>query len=586
MNPPLSTETGLEREPGSGGLVVESSEVRFRKWMTTFAWIAGPLLLLLLYKARVYTGLTSPDAMDYAQIARNMAHGHGMTTSLLRPLALTHGTDPLRQPDVTHGPLYPFVLAIAIGAFHAKDLTISGVSALFYLLTIPVLFNLGRRCFNAQVGAVACLVYIFSPSMLERAFSGTLTTFLIFLTTALLLSIHRLAAHVRDRGPEDPPRGPLVVTGLLAAALYLTEIKFILILPVVLGIVSWLYARSRGKALLACGLPVALLALPWMIRNAALGINPIFGLRSAEAFMGTTTYPEMLAYRMLPTDFVPGVSMFKEVVKKLILNFGGVWQTLFLLPGSWILTFFLPSLFFGFRDPAPTAVRRTLLLSLLGLSLGVLLYFVEGSLFFAFVPGLLVFAVAYLQYLFGEARMSRPASAVLTAAIAGVLGFPLLSGMFLQPLSEIGGENDLATALTSMTKPNDVILSDQPWMVAWRADRPSCWVPRDDATLKKLFADFPTTRAIFLTQQLNSGLQPLMQPWPVVYNATARWNADQKAIIDANTKVKENAIMSAEEKKKATKALRPTIKVGGIMKGFEATYLPVDRTPAVLLQKK
>ena len=149
---------------------------------------------------------------------------------------------------------------------------------------IPVLFNLGRRCFNSQVGAVACLVYMFSPSMLERAFSGTPTSFIIFLTTAMLLSIHRLAAHVRDRGPEDPPRGPLVVTGLLAAALYLTEIKFILILPIVLGIVSWFFARSRGKALLACGLPVALLALPWMIRNAALGINPIFGLRSAEAF--------------------------------------------------------------------------------------------------------------------------------------------------------------------------------------------------------------------------------------------------------------------------------------------------------------
>src|SRR5437868_11770347 len=99
---------------GDHGLV-EPSEVRFRKWAITLMLVLTPPILFLIYYKAVFPGLTHPDAMEYAQIARNIHEGQGITTKVLRPLALTHGNDPMRQPDLTHQPLFPILTAIAFG---------------------------------------------------------------------------------------------------------------------------------------------------------------------------------------------------------------------------------------------------------------------------------------------------------------------------------------------------------------------------------------------------------------------------------------------------------------------------------------
>ena len=83
------------------------------------------LLLLLAGFALIYhlnftRNFTAPEAMDAAQLARNISEGNGFETQFIRPVAV----DMLRQtgnvpgeelktsfPDVTHPPLYPLLLA-------------------------------------------------------------------------------------------------------------------------------------------------------------------------------------------------------------------------------------------------------------------------------------------------------------------------------------------------------------------------------------------------------------------------------------------------------------------------------------------
>ena len=140
-----------ERPAGEATKDIAPSESLFQKWLIGAALFAIPLLLFVLYYKTTFQGLVNNSAMDYAQIGRNLSEGRGFTTYFLRPLALTHGDNPFRQPDVNHVPLFPVFLALAFGARGATDANTAFVSGAFYLATVPVLFWLGSRaCFPAR----------------------------------------------------------------------------------------------------------------------------------------------------------------------------------------------------------------------------------------------------------------------------------------------------------------------------------------------------------------------------------------------------------------------------------------------------
>src|SRR5689334_17078894 len=89
--------------------------------------------LALIYDLRAYRNLATPEAMDSAQLARNLAEGKGYTTLFIRPfsLYLEQSHNETRQasapastnnldfaqikshphPDLANPPVYPVVLA-------------------------------------------------------------------------------------------------------------------------------------------------------------------------------------------------------------------------------------------------------------------------------------------------------------------------------------------------------------------------------------------------------------------------------------------------------------------------------------------
>ena len=61
------------------------NEVRFRNWVLTLALILGPPALLYLHYRLMFPGLTNADAMDFAQIGRNLHEGRGFERGV-RPI--------------------------------------------------------------------------------------------------------------------------------------------------------------------------------------------------------------------------------------------------------------------------------------------------------------------------------------------------------------------------------------------------------------------------------------------------------------------------------------------------------------------
>ena len=118
------TVSSMETDVHVGAMVeteVKAKKRSWHNWALGLLLTLGPILLLGLYNHRMVAGLISPEAMDHAQLGRNLLAGHGFTTHILRSLALTDSANPLAQPDLTHGPLYPFLLDGVVGdasAFH------------------------------------------------------------------------------------------------------------------------------------------------------------------------------------------------------------------------------------------------------------------------------------------------------------------------------------------------------------------------------------------------------------------------------------------------------------------------------------
>jgi 4-amino-4-deoxy-L-arabinose transferase-like glycosyltransferase len=500
--------------------------------LLTLAMLAAPPLLLFAYFQVMFSGLTHFEALDFAQLGRNLSSGRGFSTLVLRPLALEHGSNPLYQPETVHGPLYPLLLALAIGAAGAKDWVVAAVSGLFYVLTIPVLYRLGARAFNRPVGTVAALIFATNALLLEYAASGLHITLYVFLATTLMLVLYEIAVEARDAsGQPDArvPRGKLAAAGALTGLLYLTDPIFFWIVPVSAGAVLW---QSRLRPLQACAwfvLPLSILVLGCMARNWTLTGNPIFGLRGMELWMHTRSYPSFLAYRTLESDLVPGAGLFKDVLQKTVLGIGQVIQTLPQVSAGWVLAFFLPSLFFSFRDPAANVLRKLTMSFFLAIFVGMLAFQVEMQLFAAIVPTILIFAVAYLLHLIQQAQLKRGSVMWVTALLAGVLLYPLGQEMAASEKDRqpAGGGKDArvevasAEALRRLSRADDVTFSNQPWVVAWYADRPAVWLPAREDRVTDVRERLKTARWLFLTRDAAE----YSPQWQFVYNRCLNWNA-------------------------------------------------------------
>src|SRR5687768_4973934 len=102
--------------------------VRYVRYILTFL---AAVFLIMLYNLRVARNMSTQEAMDSAQLARNIADGKGYTTSFIRPFSMylisrenheqlgmpatTRAADYSRikeaHPDIANPPVYPVLLA-------------------------------------------------------------------------------------------------------------------------------------------------------------------------------------------------------------------------------------------------------------------------------------------------------------------------------------------------------------------------------------------------------------------------------------------------------------------------------------------
>ena len=487
-------------------------------------------LVMFLYDWRAFRNMATEEAMDAAQVGRNLAEGKGFTTLNIRPLSMflvkrrneprgvaaeRGRTADLSQikgmhPDLANPPVYPVLLAglMKVLPFHyaipglsggfnspaafiryQPDFLIGLFNQVLFLGLVVAVFFLARRLFDTPVAWVSAVVLFCSELFWRFSVSGLPTMLLLLIFLGLIWGLVMLEEETRE--PKRGPYGIMVLAVLIGAVVGvggLTRYAFgWLILPVDFFIILFCGQRRMLLALIAFATFSAVMA-PWVARNMVVSGTP-FGTAGFAVLECTFLYPENRLVRTLEPDFSHIILIPFWV--KMMGNLRVIVQSdLPRMGGTWVSAFFFPGFLVNYVKPSTARIRYFLLACLPVLCVVQALGQTQLSeewpdinsenLLILLAPMVMMYGVSMFFLLLDQVSLPAPIFRYLIMAIfTAVVSIPLVL-VFLPPKTKpVVYPPYLPIAIQTvgdLMKENELIMSDIPWAVAWYGQRQAVWL--------------------------------------------------------------------------------------------------------------
>ena len=479
-------------------------------------------LLFGLYAHSRFRGLVEPEAMEYAQLARNVHEGRGFTTRCVRPLDFRQLSKdaPWMYGETTvfdtrKAPLFPLVLAggfrairpsFAVDAagsvFEPETRVIVPICVLFALLTGLLLYRLALFLFDERVAIIAVLVYFVSETVLAQGISGLPTSLVSFCVTgasyAALVSGSRMSEGMSARHWFPP----FLIAALLCALGVMAGYLVALLVPALALFLARGLDRGRVVAVTGFVLVVALGALPWLAKNRAVS-GEWFGTAPYEALHDTALYEGDSLDRTLDPEFDPAsvaASLRGKVLSGLSRMVEGNLRG---LGNGLVVCLFLVSFFAGFGNDAVDAFRWYLAMALL-LSLG------AGALgdggarpLVAYLPLVILLGTGFLAGPLGVA-MGDPARREVSLWALVVLSGLTTVATVMGPRARVPYPPyypPLAAHVSGLLDERETLCTDIPWATAWYGNRLSILLPERVDDLLTISRRIVPVSGVYLTSE-------------------------------------------------------------------------------------
>ena len=389
-----STETRLQ------SFIHAIEQGRFALVLRGFIFAVVIIAIALVYLGWRFRGFASPDAMDQAQVAREISRGHGWSTEMIRPLALWQLTEnklplPKEQfPDTYNAPLPPLVNSVAIKLAGDKvkfaeheyilpaERLIVALSMICFLASIGVQYLLLRRLFDTRLAFWASSATLVCDLCWQFTLSGLPQMLMLLLFNAALyalvraLQIHRaleaganpgtvptVPSPREGKAPEVARSGKVLIWMGLAGVLFgLLALSHAITIWLFIGALAYsaVHFRRRGPVVLILLLAFALVYAPWLVRNyrvsgSALGLSgyQIYDGLSATTFQRMRNLTDPMTDAVHPYFFRPKV---QHGVREQLANIAGS------LGSNWIALAFFLGLVHVFRRSEVNSFRWAILL--------------------------------------------------------------------------------------------------------------------------------------------------------------------------------------------------------------------------------
>ncbi|MDQ6859823.1 MAG: glycosyltransferase family 39 protein [Verrucomicrobiota bacterium] len=479
-------------------------------------WIRRGLALLVVlglavfYMIHEFRGLATSQAMDQAQIGRNIANGEGFKTDFVRPLAIGQlqraHKDVARRIwyDTYNAPLPPLVDAIALRPIkshwkmgtqdivYAGDKIIAFIAICFFLASVAILYFIATRLFDDRLAILACALVLLCDTLWQYSLTGLPQMLMLFLFHCTIYSLVRAVQAQNGGGRVGLWLAAVGVGfGLLALSHALTIWMFVVAL-----IFAVFYFKPRGWAALIVLGAFLVLYTPWLARNWYLTGNP--GGVAIYSFFDGINHPEAGHMRRLEVDLQDaGPGIFKNKLTANVIGQGS--RLLEYLGWSLVASTFFVSLLHLFKR-RETAITRWLVLAMWGGAfLGMTVYGINeeqnvaaNQLHILFIPIMTCYGLAYLLVQWNRLNVTaRIARIGFITGIFLITALPLLFTILLPQTNRPGVRwppyiPPYIAVIGDWMKPNEITASDIPWAISWYADRRSMWLPESIA----IFNDF------------------------------------------------------------------------------------------------
>lgn len=495
--------------------------------------------LWVAYNWRGYRNMNNIEAMDAAQVARNLADGRGFSTDFIRPFSLTlvkeHnrgrvagtnevGAADLAQlrglhPDLANAPLYPLFLAGAMKVLpfdfqvnvtkpfwskpafrptperprdfwrYQPDFLITLLNQAMLIAIAGLTFFLARRLFDSSVAWLSFGLVIACEVLWRFSVTGLSTLFLMLIFLSLIWCLVWIENEERDPVWSHRAQTWLALAiGLLLGLGTLTRYSFgWLVIPVLVYLA--IFCVLRRWQIFTLVLATFLIVLtPWLWRNLSVSGTP-FGIAGYALVDGTFGFPEYKMQRALEPDF-RSVNLM-ALIYKLTGNVRQILQEgLPRLGGSWVSALFLTGLLLSFRSLALRRLRyfvlAALLIFVIAQALGKTQLSVEvpdfngENLLVLLVPLVFIYGAGLFFQLLDQMNLKLRELRYLVVGVFVIIvnlpiAFALLSPA-VRPVNYPPYYPPAIQEISSYLKPSELMMSDIPWAVAWYGNRQSVWL--------------------------------------------------------------------------------------------------------------
>ena len=514
------------------------------------------IVLIILTLGNLFTlfrGLNSPQAMDQAQIAREIARGNGFATKMIRPVAYYQAEKTARRTvplqgfqDTYHSPLNPLLNAAVlklIGAdkpnswqmsdnemVYPLDRVIASVCTLFFLIAIGVNYLLISRIFDPKIAGVCAILMLFCEVFWNYSLSG--------LPQMLMLLLFSCGLYFAYRATEASTEGRIAMTPAIVAGIFFTLLALTHWMTVWISLGYILYAaiafRPRGIVGISILGLLLVAGIGPMIRNIDITGSP-FGTAFLTLYNGLGNGTETTVMRNSDLEAEP-LMLDGLIAKVLRTTLTQATDIVPLLAGIVVAPLFFLALLHPFKRKSIADFRWAILLMWISAAFGLAFFGIStrpldpNQLHLLFAPIMTAYGLAFISILWtrldfvGSTPMLQNVHHFI---IVGICALPLVlslpskvrTGMHL---SNRGGVPHwppyYAPALNNesgvkgFTTPKQLVFSDQPWAVAWYADRISIWLPPSREGFQKLetvASDLQTPVAGILISPSSHGSGPV-----------------------------------------------------------------------------
>ncbi len=471
--------------------------------------------LSLLYLLVTFRGLDSPKGMDQAQIGREIARDKGFTTKVLRPVSIwqsgeVRDSQPIVKDanrDTYHAPLHPILLSWAIKAVggddadkwrmtekdtvYKLDRVVAATSVICFLIAIGVNYLLISRIFDGKIGGVTALLMLLCDLNWKFSQTGLPQMFMLLLFSCACFFAYR-AIEATSEG-----RAALVPALISAAFLGLLVLTHWLAIWIVLGfaIYAGFFLRPRGAAgLAALGFVLLVSLLPLLKNSEHSGTMGGTAILAVFNGLGTSEDSVMRTYN-LQDAYLPLQNLPFKIVRTTILQGGDLYRNL----GSLLTApLFFVALLHPFRRKSIANFRWCLVLMWLFAAIGMAIFGLKAGnptnpnqLHLLFAPLFAAYGLALVAILWSRLRIITEIPPLRNAHFVVVIlisAGPMVLDLPRQ-IREVGRAGTvpphwppyfpaaLNTALPPQVRENEIVVTDQPWAVAWYADRTALWLP-------------------------------------------------------------------------------------------------------------